>query len=277
MKKFHLPVIAAAAIFLHNTQAVCETLQINRFKNPAVQSSQEAMTLKTKWPELKTFYVEPFSDIRSINRSIWLIGSDMAAWKGSVADGVYQLENCSDQNAVKYSFAKIKEINPENDAVSVDAGMDAEMKGPYSRIGLVYRLNPADKTYFAFVLAGGKNYAFAKRDAKGYREILRSSSESVKPGKLNRLGIIGKGPAMVLYINGSIVKLVKDSSLKGNNSGTIAISTGKFYLDNFSLGKTASSKPVNPEKIEPAPKNPGNDIRMIDDHDGHISVFPSTI
>ena len=111
MKKIVPALIALTLIFLNTTQALCEPLQNDSITPPSTKQ-KESITVHAKWPALKTFYTEAFTDTGSVNRSIWLLGQDGAGWKGSVSGGLYQLENYSDQNAVKFFYAKINEINP---------------------------------------------------------------------------------------------------------------------------------------------------------------------
>jgi hypothetical protein len=60
-------------------------------------------------------------------------------------------------------------------------------------------------------------------------------SSLIQQDKFNKLAIIGKGNTFYLYINDNFIRRTQDDELKSGITGIIAMSTGKFCFDTFTI------------------------------------------
>ena len=77
--------------------------------------------------------------------------------------------------------------------------------------------------------------AFYKRTGTGLTKLYSSRSEAVHKGNFNTLGLFGAGRRFHLYVNESLLKTVEDSDLASGETGVIALSTGRFCLNDFTI------------------------------------------
>jgi hypothetical protein len=49
------------------------------------------------------------------------------------------------------------------------------------------------------------------------------------------LKAVGRGSSVAFYVNESLLHTVKNAELLSGNTGTIALSTGRFEFDDFSI------------------------------------------
>jgi hypothetical protein len=182
-------------------------------------------------------------------------------WTGMLTKDAYALTNAGQPGAVRYYFRQSLDgaaggTLSEN-ALSVDIA--GTMNEKISGAGLLYAFNPKTKHYLAFVIGAGRAYAIYKRDATGLRSIVDGTSEAVQLQQANRLAIVPDGSGIHFYINGTQVAALKDEAASGG-AGILAISSGMFLFDNFTLYKPSGQNPLpstpapSPQEAAPAPE-----------------------
>jgi hypothetical protein len=170
-------------------------------------------------------------------------------WTGMLTKDAYALTNAGQPGAVRYYFRQSLDgaaggTLSEN-ALSVDIG--GTMNGKISGAGLLYAFNPRTKHYLAFVIGKERSYAIYKRNGTGLRKIINGTSKAVQLRRANRLAIVPDGSGINFYINGTRIAALKDETTSGG-AGILAISSGMFLFDNFTL--------YEPSGYEPSGQNP---------------------
>ncbi|MCA9837416.1 MAG: hypothetical protein KC422_10880 [Trueperaceae bacterium] len=190
---------------------------------------------------LSSIYQETFEgDPETMMQGALTFGQD-GSWTGSLNNGAYLMENQNDATAVRYFYLGTSEGN----AASVEV---AAQYGSFSGAGLIYRFDVTTGNYFAFILSGPNSYALLKRNGDGLALMIEGSSAAIGQGA-NRLSIVDDAGEMKLYINETFVASVSDNEVVGNRAGLIAVGSGLFQLDNFSIynyTQTQNTAPENP-------------------------------
>lgn len=178
-------------------------------------------------------------------------------WTGMLTKDAYVLTHTGKPGAVRYYFRQrlddASDYTLSEAAISVD--VSGTMNGDISGAGLICGYNPKTKHYLAFVKGAGRSYAIYQRNAQGMRRIMAGTSNAVKPRQPNQLAIVPKGSGIIFYINGTQVAAIKDETASGG-AGILAISSGMFLFDNFTLYKPSErnispSNPVEDQKEAP--------------------------
>lgn len=183
-------------------------------------------------------------------------------WTGMLTKDAYVLTHTGKSGAVRYYFRQRLDGASDNTlseaAISVD--VSGTMNGDISGAGLIYGYNPMTKHYLAFVKGAGRSYAIYKRNAEGMRRIMGGTSNAAIPGKTNQLTIVPEGSHINFYINGTHVAEIKGEKAVSGGAGILAVSSGMFLFDNFTLYKPLQPNvlPSIPHQAEkpPAPAEP---------------------
>lgn len=172
-------------------------------------------------------------------------------WTGMLTKGAYVLTHTGKPGAVRYYFRQRLDEASNNTlseaAISVD--VSGTMNGDISGAGLIYGYNPQTKHYLAFIKGAGRSYAIYKRNAEGMRRIMGGTSNAARPGQNNQLAIVPKGSNINFYINGTHVAEIKGEKAISGGAGILAISSGMFLFDNFTL-----YKPLQPKVLQSLPQ-----------------------
>lgn len=155
------------------------------------------------------------------------------AWTVRLDDGTVTLVNEQDPKAIKfYRVDGLKDAPSLADAtVGLDVG--GSFPGRDSAAGLLYRYDPASRTYLAFVV-GETSWSLFERDARGLARRMRGNLPPAA-GATRRLEIGPAGENLALKIDGRSVGQVRIVDLPGGSVGLIAMSTGTFHADNLSI------------------------------------------
>ena len=192
------------------------------------------------WSELAIFF-EPFdvvgSDAEVTNRygDVWTIG-ESRGWCGEVSNGFYRLSNASDPTGVHFIYLRVVNddtgpIDLSDSPVSVEV-RTANEESPMSCAGLIYRFDGSD--YIAFAVRHD-GYSVWRRDANGVSKLVGESSPVIRTEGFNKLGIVGRGPKLDLYINDVRIRSVSDTGLSKGDPGIVAIGMGQFDFDNVAI------------------------------------------
>ncbi|MGH8553470.1 MAG: hypothetical protein ACRERS_09255 [Methylococcales bacterium] len=162
-------------------------------------------------------------------------------WSGGITDGKYYLTNSTDPGGLQYMWQEMK-FDASNLPVTADVSFADSQKNSLSAAGLLYRFDERTKFYYAFCIGRDGLYTFYRRDANGVNPI--SSGRAQINGKTDiRLGIIGDGGQLRLYVNDVLVKVVQDDALKSGFSGVAAAGLGAFGFDNLTVYAATSQPP----------------------------------
>jgi hypothetical protein len=178
-------------------------------------------------PVLETFEPGP-----SALHGIVKAGTD-GPWTIRLDDGTMTLRNEHAPQTVKfYRVDGLKGEPPLADAkVGIDVG--GTFAGRDSAVGLLYRYDPASRTYLAFVV-GEKSWSLFERDAQRLARRMRGNLPEGN-GPMRHLEIGPDGDNLALRIDGHSVGQVRINDLPGSSVGLIAMSTGTFHADNLSI------------------------------------------
>jgi hypothetical protein len=154
-------------------------------------------------------------------------------WDLAIANGMAQLENTTDANAIKfYRVDRLRGgVTPEGAAVAVDVA--GAFPGRASAAGILYRHDAETRSYLAFV-TGARRWTLYQRGPEGMRPRL---SGELPPGKgdVRRLRIQPDGENLALEIDGQTVGKVRIAGMPGVGVGIVAFSEGRFEFDNLAI------------------------------------------
>jgi hypothetical protein len=188
---------------------------------------------RVDWRALRTVYLETFDWPASLT-NVWL-QEQQPKWTLDAADGVYRLANSAYPDDAKYIHLRADSVDVANTPISVEVRLDDTAHSQFSAAGLLYRFDRQTKFYYAFMLAAGGQIIFYRRNAGGYRALHAGRLDDWRAGDFNRLGIVGNGAALGLYVNDRWVKTIENAEFQSGDTGIIAMSTGTFSFDNFAI------------------------------------------
>jgi hypothetical protein len=170
-----------------------------------------------------------------------LLEGQEGQYEGAIENGAYVLRHHGDAGMVRYHFLTALPDQPERSLR--DAGVSVVVSGDFATAenrtagaGLVYRLDPDTRTYFAFALLGDGRYGAFKRDRTRLQRIIHATSSAIRQGEPNELTMRpNRGNGVDLFINGTQVGSVASSDITGKAVGLIAIGNGRFVFDEFTV------------------------------------------
>lgn len=149
--------------------------------------------------------------------------------------GSLEIINETDPNYIRYYFVEPRHISGWFDSPNAPTRVSVSVNGQFGEFpgaGLVYRVDPATHSFYAFVLTGGNGYGLFVLDEGGYRALFTDTSNQITPGGPTVLSIDGGAQELNLYINGALVNTVQAGG-GGVGVGIIAAGTGTYYFDDF--------------------------------------------
>lgn len=174
---------------------------------------------------------------------IWVIGQD-GPWSGAIRDGVYRLVNRTDPNAVKYGYVGLGQpgeaLDDLSDArVHVDVAIGAAGTTPFTGAGLMFRFDRTRRFYTGLIVTrhGGAargQLQLVVRDEAGLRLSPVAPTEFGPSGRVT-LGILGRGGVLDLFADDRLVRSVPAPAGLRGDPGLVALSTGEFTFDNFTI------------------------------------------
>jgi hypothetical protein len=198
------------------------------------------------WKQMSTYYVESFNspsdDLEIVKKSVgsvWTsgMGSGDRVWTTEVRRGVYRLRNTSEPHAVRYIHLRPRcgSVDLSNQPISVDVRRaDGKTTGA-SGSGLIYRFDAEKKHYYTYTLNADGQLEFRRRDASGFRTLYAQAAGTSNTRVFRKLGVVGEGDRLYLYLDDELVRVLIDSGLSGGESGIVALSLGEHSFDNFTI------------------------------------------
>jgi hypothetical protein len=182
--------------------------------------------------------VLPRSEIKARFGGLWLIGKK-GHWQGRIANGVYQVSNLHGRNAsltnqIRYYEPANRAIDLADGRVSVRVRIAPPNDG-HSGAGLIFRAEDGGNSYYAFFLHPGNSVSLAEMRLRKLKFLWSQESPEVDPGVFVALKAVGRGSSVAFYVNENLLYTLKHAELLSGNTGTIALSTGRFEFDDFSI------------------------------------------
>ncbi len=161
-------------------------------------------------------------------------GTD-GAWVISLVDGAYVWRNDGDPQAVRYIHIDATSDDADGFAgAAVEVDVTIGERGDGAAAGVVYRFDPASRTYLLFTLLGDGQYAVLARGRQGLKQVGRGTVPGVKPGA-NRLMVRTVGDKIEYLVNGARAVEVDIRGAAGRSVGIAAIGKGTFTFDNLAV------------------------------------------
>jgi hypothetical protein len=238
-----LPTVRFVTWADHGSDTITE-LVLERLRGAPAPTPAATRTGPLRWIELQPDYVEAF-DIADaavdppdvLDRayaSVWLPGED-EVWSSTVTAGTYKLTNRTQAAAVRYIHLRIADRDMGEAPVSVEVRCRDAANA--SGAGILYRFDRTRRHYLAFVAGPGDQYRLGVRDERGFRFLHAGRHAASTGAGFHRLGIAGSGGSVELYVDDRLVRRIDDGGLRHGDTGIVAIGTGEFDLDNFSIYK----------------------------------------
>lgn len=180
-------------------------------------------------------YVESFEDVGNPDKIMagsLLIGSD-GTWQGELRDGVYELSNSAKPGAIKYYQFSFGSSGGQSLEVSVD--VEGQYDGKAAGAGVLYGFDPANRTYYAFVVSKDGSYNVWQRGPNGMRRMAGGTHDAIQAEGANKVTASLQGPMAELSVNGARVFAHSAGNAAAGGAGIIALDTGDYRFDNFRL------------------------------------------
>jgi hypothetical protein len=168
-------------------------------------------------------------------------------WVGVLAKGAYGLTNTGKPGAVRYYYRNNLDDGTKLSECAVSVEVGGTFNEEISGAGLIYELDATNKYYFGFLIGRGRTYAVYQRSQDGMRRVVSGESPAVRPNQSNRLTLVPHANIINFYINGKHVAKVGSGTPLQGAAGIMAISSGFFMFDNFTLYAVSPSGAQPPE------------------------------
>lgn len=218
--------------------------------------------------QMRILYQEAFDTDTDPSQAFWgVLGIGQKQndpWAGVLAKGAYGLTNTGKAGAVRYYYHNSLNDGPTLSECAVSVEVAGTFNEEISGAGLIFELDPTNKYYFGFIIGRDHTYAVYQRNEEGMRRVVSGESPAVRAHQSNRLTLVPQANIINFYINGQHVAKVGSGTPPHGAAGIMAISSGFFLFDNFTLyearpvaAQSATAVPVEqPEEktIEQKPK-----------------------
>ncbi len=186
------------------------------------------------WKDKHPFFIETF-DSPNPGSSIFT-NYEEGCWKAQRGNGVFQLTNTGDAQAVKYHYLNLDNKEMSQFPISLEVKIDTPSDiYPKPACGLIYCFGRDSRRYYTFHINNDKEFFFWRKDTGSYITVYSGRSGLIQPGEFNRLALIKERGTIYSFINDEYVKSVKDDQLENGDSGLIALGKGNFYFDNLAI------------------------------------------
>ncbi len=180
-------------------------------------------------------------------------GTD-GAWSAQQTDDGFTLTNETDPEAITYFYVDANAQGAGEREIAVDVRLD-RIDGA-SHAGLIYGFQPADKSYFLFLLEPDDTVGFYRRDASGLNRMMSSGGFGLKSG-WNRLAIQEKGSEIDLMVNGKKMGSLGSDGMGQGATGIAAWGTGAYAFRGFAVKPepqlgSANDRADAPPAVQPA-------------------------
>ena len=186
------------------------------------------------WSDRNPFFIETFSVPDPAHPVFRTYEEEI--WTAEMASGTYRLSNTTEAGAVRYHHLNIG----GQDMAAFPASLEVKLEQTWPATtqpgaGLLFCFSPGQRTYYAFLLGKGGEFALWHRDSHGYNVLYSGRTDHVREEQFNRLGVIRTPQEIHLFINDQQVRQVRENRLQGGDAGLIAMGLGLFSFDNLSF------------------------------------------
>lgn len=183
------------------------------------------------WQEQTPFFLEAFD----MQRNKVFRSYEEPVWSAWLEQGVFQMANQTEPNAVRYHYLNINDRNMVDVPVAVEVKVVSEQQYSHPSGGLIFCFDRSSAFYYAFIIDNQRQFTLWRRGEGGYRTIYAGRSTKISPSEFNRIGVIRTDPYIYLFINDEFERKVEDSVLLNGDSGIIAVGQGTFTFDNLAF------------------------------------------
>lgn len=181
-----------------------------------------------------------FSDSFDSNMQDWPTGTsdgELGTHERSLSNGKYLWEALAKQGLAMKAFPKV--ADPVTDFyLTVDALLDS---GPTdSEYGVVFRLDD-NNNYYSFQANDDQKFSFWLRyNGKWIKLLDWKKTSAIRPGEVNRIGVLAEGSRFSFFINDQFVGEAEDDRLAVGRVGFYVLTRpdevqNVFEFDNFKL------------------------------------------
>ena len=160
----------------------------------------------------------------------------------SLAQGGLLVENGADSSVIRYYFVEPRHAGAWNDAAHLPTAVSVLLSGQYGEFpgaGIVYRVEPTNQRFYAFVLTGGQGYGIYVLDQQGYRALSTGESAAVQSAGVNELIVLPDGDFIHMVVNGELVGTLDTAAQPGGptgyGAGILVAGTGSWLFDDFEV------------------------------------------
>jgi hypothetical protein len=169
---------------------------------------------------------------------LWLVGKK-GHWRGAITKGAYSVTNLHGADACLTNQVRYFEpADRQIDLADCRASVRVRISSPndaHSGAGLLFRAQDGASAYYAFFLHPGNSVSLAEMQRGKLKFLWSTEIPEVVPEAFVTLKAIGRGAGVYFYVAETLVHSLNDAALLKGNTGTIALSIGRFEFDDFSI------------------------------------------
>ncbi|HEV7821463.1 MAG TPA: toll/interleukin-1 receptor domain-containing protein [Burkholderiales bacterium] len=186
------------------------------------------------WDQMRAIpvvYAETFDPSTVLD--IWKPAPVRAPWTEQLTGGRYCVSNTTQDSAAHYIHVSLDDYDLREAPVNVKVMATGSGSAPFAGGGLMYRFDEATRTYYALLLSSAGQLSLWRRDKGGASKLYGGEAPRVKPGTAVTLAIMARGNRLYLFADETLVASVADTGLRGDKTGVVVMSTGRYCFDDF--------------------------------------------
>jgi hypothetical protein len=184
---------------------------------------------------------DPLSDNSGTGK--WDEGSSTTN-TGCIFQDQYNVQEAT-QGFLQPCIAEASNVSNNNATYQVSLSIIAGYRG---QAGLLFHVNSSNKAFYFFHIGIDNTYALDLYHDNGKADTLsRGFSTTISAGlkQPNQLAVIAHNNTYFLFINGTSITTVNDSTLDGDKIGVAVINNGTPVIAQFSHAKVWQVQPAN--------------------------------
>lgn len=152
------------------------------------------------------------------------------SWRVSPAGNGWQFQNAQERGAIRYYYVNEQPGEGGRRTISLDVQVQGS---PDSLAGLLYAFQDQPRSYYLFTLSGDNTVNLHHFDNGNFEQKMQLGIDGV--GGTVTLTIQEHGQEIALLVNGREKSRIGNSNMGRGGVGVVAVHTGNFLLENFSV------------------------------------------
>lgn len=157
-------------------------------------------------------------------------GTD-GAWTATPGAGRYRLENRQEPGAIRYVYGPVAAGSEGRRRLGVTVALGGAVAE--ARAGLIYGVDPAQRSYWLLVAGPEGEVDWIRRDAQGFRTVMSRTVPASGPARATMLELHEQGRQLTLRVAGQDIATLSSDAYGRGAAGIVAIGQGLFDFSDY--------------------------------------------